>query len=85
VRVEAHEREIEGVATDVGLGGMFVQASKTLPYAAEVKVLFSPSEGGVELCLPAVVRWVTADGFGLQFGRLGARETHALVLLLTAL
>ncbi len=84
VRVEVPGREIVGVATDLGLGGMFVKASESLPYAAEVRILFSRSEIGIDLCLPAVVRWVINDGFGLQFGRLGARETRALVLLVTA-
>jgi hypothetical protein len=31
-----------------------------------------------ELRLPAIVRWATPDGFGVQFGSLGARETHAI-------
>jgi len=83
VRVEAPGREIAGVARDLGLGGMFVNASEPFSYAAEVSVVFGRDPIGIELRLPAVVRWVTAHGFGLQFGRLGARETHALVQLLT--
>ncbi len=31
--------------------------------------------------LPCVVRWNKPDGFGVQFGLLGARETHALTRL----
>ena len=81
--VEGPAAKIAAEATDLGLGGMFVKASETLPYATEVSILFSRSEIGIELRLPAVVRWVTPQGFGLQFGRLGARETRALVLLLT--
>jgi hypothetical protein len=83
VRVEGPGAEIAAEAIDLGLGGMFVKASETFPYAAEVSILFDRSEIGIELRLPAIVRWVTAHGFGMQFGRLGARETRALVLLLT--
>jgi hypothetical protein len=31
-----------------------------------------------DLRLPAVVRWVKPGGFGVQFGLLGAFETHVL-------
>ena len=30
---------------------------------------------------PAVVRWVGATGMGVQFGLIGARETHAITEL----
>jgi hypothetical protein len=32
--------------------------------------------------LPAVVRWNKPGGFGVQFGLLGAKETHSLAQLL---
>jgi type IV pilus assembly protein PilZ len=35
-----------------------------------------------DLRLPAIVRWTKPDGFGVQFGSLGARETHAISQLL---
>ena len=31
--------------------------------------------------LPAVVRWVRNGGMGVQFGLLGARETHTITEL----
>ena len=36
-----------------------------------------------EVAIDAVVRWAKPAGMGVQFGRMGARETHALTLLLT--
>jgi type IV pilus assembly protein PilZ len=30
------------------------------------------------MALPAVVRWTSKDGMGVQFGLLGARETHEI-------
>jgi type IV pilus assembly protein PilZ len=35
-----------------------------------------------DLRLPGIVRWAKPDGFGVQFGSLGARETHAISELL---
>jgi type IV pilus assembly protein PilZ len=31
--------------------------------------------------LPAIVRWLRPEGFGVQFGLLGAKHTHALANL----
>jgi hypothetical protein len=31
------------------------------------------------MVLPAVVRWGRGDGIGVQFGQLGAHDTHAIV------
>jgi|RhiMethySRZTD1v2_1073278.scaffolds.fasta_scaffold89462_4 PilZ domain-containing protein len=84
VRVRAGRHSIVGIATDLGPGGMFVSATETLPYATEVDVRFGRTDLGIELNLPATVRWTTPLGFGLQFGRLGARETRALLLLLAS-
>jgi hypothetical protein len=34
--------------------------------------------------LPGVVRWSNEGGFGVQFGLLGARETHSIARILSA-
>ena len=34
--------------------------------------------------IDAVVRWAMPTGMGVQFGRMGARDTHALTLLLVS-
>jgi hypothetical protein len=41
-----------------------------------VRVPFAQRGGVIEL--DAVVRWNHSGGMGLQFGLLGARETHAI-------
>jgi type IV pilus assembly protein PilZ len=33
------------------------------------------------LAIPGVVRWARDGGMGVQFGLLGARETHAIMSL----
>ncbi len=39
-------------------------------------ITFPRPSGTLEF--PAVVRWGGDDGFGLQFGLVGAKETHAI-------
>ncbi|MEB2313163.1 MAG: PilZ domain-containing protein [Sorangiineae bacterium] len=69
---------VKGVVTDLSVGGMFVESGATMSFGDELTVVvtFSSAEGPVRL--PAVVRWTKPGGFGVQFGLLGARETHAL-------
>ena len=63
---------------DVGLGGIFLVGPMRVPIGTQVSLRFElPVQG--PLSVPAFVRWSTGRGFGLQFGLLGARETHALV------
>jgi hypothetical protein len=67
-----------GRATDISIGGMFIETTVVLPLAAAVAVRlrFQGIEGPIEL--PAVVRWATRYGMGVQFKLLGALETHAI-------
>lgn len=71
-----------GLATDIGLGGMFVEAGQIPNYADSltVHVLLPGADGPSQL--PAIVRWVTDHGFGVQFGLLTARETHAIASII---
>lgn len=62
---------------DISVGGMFFSATSVPGIGLEVTVALElPVLGAVEL--PAFVRWVKAGGYGVQFGLLGARETHAI-------
>ncbi len=66
-----------GVALDIGLGGMFIEAVESLAYGASLEVILP----GSSIRLPATVRWSSGNGMGVQFGLLGARETHAVTTL----
>ncbi len=71
------EPEFYAQSIDISLGGMFIGGPSPVPVGAEVSVrLVLPPLG--ELKLPAFVRWSSERGFGLQFGLLGAKETHAI-------
>ena len=67
-------RRLAGVALDVGLGGMFIESVEVLAYGLQLTVLV---RGGA-IRLPAIVRWSSGNGMGVQFGLLGARETQAV-------
>lgn len=61
----------------MSLGGIFLAGMTPVPIGTEVGLEFTlPVRGALKV--PAFVRWSTSDGFGLQFGLLGVRETHAL-------
>ena len=76
---------VEGVARDLSLGGAFIEASELPAFGESVVIELHAPGGGRPLRLSGVVRWGNATGFGMQFGLLGARETHVMVQLLGAL
>jgi type IV pilus assembly protein PilZ len=69
---------LAGMAKDISVGGMFVVAERGLAFGAEVVVHLTLPDQVEEIALPGVVRWQRPDGMGIQFGLLGARETHAI-------
>ena len=71
-----------GTTRDIGIGGAFIESAELPAFGAEVVVVGRLPGTQTELRLPGVVRWASSDGFGVQFGLLGARETHALSALL---
>ena len=64
-------------ARDVSVGGMFVEAQVAPAFGTKLTII-GDFPGGPGMKIPAIVRWLTTDGFGVQFGLLGAHETHVL-------
>lgn len=56
---------------------MFLGPSPQAEIGAEILLEFKLGKLG-EVSLPGFIRWTAARGFGVQFGLLGARETHAI-------
>jgi hypothetical protein len=71
-------RKTIGRAKDISLGGMFIITAEPLEFSAELVVHVTLPGQRTPLALPAVVRWVGDAGMGVQFGLLGARETHGI-------
>ncbi len=70
-----------GHATDISLGGMFIQTDRPLPFSTEIVVHVTLPGQRAPFAMPAVVRWAGPLGMGVQFGLIGARETHAITEL----
>ena len=73
---------ITGRAKDISLGGMFIEATEVPEFGTAVTVVARLPGIPADARLPAVVRWRSAGGFGVQFGLLGARDTHAITRLM---
>jgi type IV pilus assembly protein PilZ len=70
-------------SVDISMGGMFLSGEAPVAIGSEVTLTFElPTLGTVTL--PCFVRWSSARGFGVQFGLLGARDTHAIGQLVRA-
>jgi len=66
---------------DISLGGMFLDGLCPVRIGTEVTLSFELPRLG-EVKIPGFVRWTTPTGFGVQFGLIGARETHAVGALI---
>jgi PilZ domain len=76
--VKGQSRERDGVAKNVGLGGMYIETTSAAAFGADITVRVRLPGSDQMLRLPAVVRRVEATGMGVQFGLLGALETHLI-------
>lgn len=71
-----------GRTRDLGIGGAFIECANLPPFGAAVVVVGRLPGTAEDFRLPGIVRWVKPDGFGVQFGSLGPRETHAILTML---
>jgi type IV pilus assembly protein PilZ len=71
-----------GIAKDLSLGGLFIECSEDLPFGTELTITIRLPGGHDESKIPGVVRWNKPGGIGVQFGLLGAKETHLLAELM---
>jgi hypothetical protein len=69
---------LPGRSKDISLGGMFIETYAPLAFKSELVVHLQLPGEKAPFALPAVVRWTSAEGMGVQFGNLGARETFAI-------
>lgn len=78
IRVEGEQQIIEGRVGDLSIGGMFFLGEGKLAFGTKVTVNIRFPKPSGALDFPAVVRWLGEGGIGLQFGLVGAKETHAI-------
>lgn len=73
--------ELQCQTRDLSLGGAFLESGEQPAFGTELRLVLQLPDGA-ELELSTVVRWVSPDGFGVQFGLMGARSTQQLVTVL---
>lgn len=67
-----------GIGKDIAIGGMFIETTTPAAFGADVVVHVQLPGSNDVATLPGVVRWVRDGGMGVQFGLLGAVETHLI-------
>lgn len=72
---------VPGRAKDISVGGMYVETAAPLAFGADLVLYLTLPGQKSPFSFPAVVRWRSAQGMGVQFGLVGARETHAITEL----
>ncbi|MEZ4369619.1 MAG: PilZ domain-containing protein [Polyangiaceae bacterium] len=81
-RVLAEDRDDHCFIEKVSVGGAFVRAQHVPDYGEVVTLRFG--SGPEAFHVSGWVRWIEHNGFGVQFGVTGARETHRLAQIVLA-
>ncbi len=82
--LKGKEERLTGTSRDISLGGMFIETTTPTAFGAEIVVHVHVPGETQGFALPGIVRWVGKEGMGVQFGMLGARETHTITELVAA-
>lgn len=69
-------------AKNISVGGMFIATERPAAFGASITVEIALPDLPELAKISATVRWTNGEGMGVQFGVMGARETHGLVKLL---
>ena len=82
--VKGAQAAASGIGKDISIGGIFIETDAPAPFGSEIIVrvrLRTPTKDDRDFDLPGIVRWVRSGGMGVQFGLIGALETHAITEL----
>jgi hypothetical protein len=77
------DQRVAGICRDLSLGGMAIETEQPAAFGADVVVYIRLPGTSGESQLRGVVRWTKPGMMGVQFGLMGARETHALSIFLS--
>jgi len=79
--VKGKPEQFDGRARDVSVGGMFIETQTPAPFGAEVTISIRLPGSGEVSQIAARTRWGRPGGMGIQFGLMGAKETHLITEL----
>lgn len=71
----------EAVCHDLCLGGAFLATTHLAAFGSELLIYLELPGIDGEVAVRATVRWVKAEGMGVQFASLGIHETRAIMSL----
>jgi hypothetical protein len=77
------KNNVFGFATDISVGGAFVETAFPATPGTKILVRVWPPGWTSEMLLPGIVRWGSPAGMGVEFLSVGPREAlgiHALVI-----
>jgi type IV pilus assembly protein PilZ len=57
---------------------MYIESEAQVAFGTQVTIVLRLPNAKADSRLPGVIRWLKPGGFGVQFGLLGARDTHAI-------
>ncbi len=70
--------ELSATASNISLGGMYIEPGSDLPYGTQGTLRFRLPALKEDAVVEVTVRWLTPHGIGVQFGSLRAIEVWAL-------
>jgi len=76
--VKGKPEKQDGLAKDISVGGTFIETTTPAAFGVEIILHVTIPGSDAPAALPGVVRWVRDGGMGVQFGLLGAVETHLI-------
>jgi hypothetical protein len=82
VTTEDGDEVVYARARNISIGGMFIETVRPAPFGSSIVVDLALPDLPELGKLSCTVRWTNAEGMGVQFGMMGARETHGIVKLL---
>jgi len=77
-QVKGRNRERPGTGKDISVGGMFIESEEPSKFGSELLIRIRLPGSDQSLLLRGIVRWEASGGMGVQFGSLGALETHLI-------
>jgi hypothetical protein len=77
-QVKGRSREKPGVGKDISVGGMFIETDAPATFGSELLIRIRLRGSDQPSLIRGTVRWIQINGMGVQFGLLGAMETHLI-------
>jgi hypothetical protein len=78
IQIELGDERVEANSRNLSLGGTFIETRAALREGTRIRLRFSVPTQPDPIVTEAQVRWTEADGVGVCFGALRAREMWAL-------